>query len=101
MIAARFHDETGKIIIMLVLEPGNIEKLQKGEPIHKFLNEFIPEINSKIELVFSYTPDAAWVAEQVSKKTDALGLGEAIDQSLSREPVTRRGRTTEEMKKVF
>lgn len=101
MIAARLHDESGKIVIMLVLEPGNIEKLQKGDPIHKFLSEFVPELPANIELLLSYTPDAVWVSQQINKETDALSLGEAIDQSLSRRPVFIRDRTAEEMKRVF
>lgn len=102
MIAARLHDDSGKIMIMLVLEPGNIEKLKKGEPIHKFLSEFVPELQTKIELIFAYTPDAVWVSEQVLRKgPDTMSLGEAIDASLSREPVVVRDRTAEEMKKVF
>lgn len=101
MIAARMHDGDGKVIIMLVLEPGNIEKLQKGQPIHKFLSEFVPELPSNIELLLSYTPDAVWVSEQINKSMDALGLAEAIDQSLTRKPVFIRDRTAEELKRVF
>lgn len=53
MIAARLHDDKGGICLMLVLEPGNFEKLKKGEPIHKWLNEFMPELQTKIELLFA------------------------------------------------
>lgn len=101
MIAARLHDDDGKIMIMLVLEPGNIEKLKKGEPIHKFLNEFIPELQMNVELLFSYTPDAVWVAEQMHGVRDASKLAEVVGESLSRKPVVVRDRTAEEMKKIF
>lgn len=100
MIAARLHDEKGGVCVMLVLEPGNLEKLKAGEPIHKWLNEFIPELPTKIELLFSYTPDAAWVAERMKDcKGDALRLAELIQESLTRPPVVVRDRTAEEMRR--
>lgn len=99
MIAARLHDEDGGVCVMLVLEPGNIEKLKRGEPIHKWLNEFIPELRTKVELLFAYTPDAVWVAEQLNgaKGGDASRLAEVIAESLSRKPVVIRDETAEEM----
>jgi hypothetical protein len=86
---------------MLVLEPGNIEKLKRGEPIHKWLNEFIPELPTKVELLFAYTPDAVWVAEQLrgAKGGDATKLAEIIQESLSRSPVVVRDKTAEEMRR--
>ena len=81
MIAARLHDDNGGTIIMLVLEPGNFEKLKLGLPIHKFLNEFMPELRSNIELVFTYTPDIEWVTENVLP--DGSNLTELITESLS------------------
>jgi hypothetical protein len=101
MIAARLHDEKGGVCIMLVLEPGNIEKLKRGEPIHKWLNEFIPELPTKVELLFAYTPDAVWVAEQLkgAKGGDALKLAEIVEQSLSRTSVVVRDKTAEDMKR--
>jgi hypothetical protein len=100
MIAARLHDEDGNVCVMLVLEPGNLEKLKRGEPIYKWLNEFLPELHQKIELLFCYTPDAMWVAEQMKGcQGDALKLAEILQQSLSREPVVVRPRDAEEMKR--
>lgn len=96
MIAAKYGDDD-KTIILLVLEPGNMEKLKKGEPIFKFLNEFLPNQKERIELVFAYTPDAVWVAEQVKAGVD---LPKAIEMSLTREPVLHRGKTAEDMVKV-
>jgi hypothetical protein len=101
MIAARFSDGKGGIAIMLVLEPGNLEKLKRGEYIHKFINEFIPELPTKIELLVAYTPDAVWVTEQMKDSGGStVKLAELIHESLSREPVLVRGKTAEEMKKV-
>ena len=102
MIAARLHDESGGICVMLVLEPGNFEKLKAGQPIHKWLNEFIPELHTKVELLFCYSPDIVWVAEHMKDCTgDALKLAEVIQQSLTRKPVVIRDRTAEEMKRVL
>lgn len=103
MIAARLRGEDGSVCVMLVLEPGNIEKLKRGEPIHKWLNEFIPELRTKVELLFAYTPDAVWVAEQLKgvEGGDASKLAEAIEESLSRKPVVVRDRTAEEMKRTL
>lgn len=101
MIAARLHGPEGQQVIMLVLEPGNIEKLKQGQPIHKFLNEFMPELNANIEPLFAYTPDAVWVAEQIGKSGSAERLAEIIEESLSRPEVLVRGKTAEEMKRTF
>lgn len=101
MIAARLSDDKGGIAIMLVLEPGNFEKLKNGEPIHKWLNEFIPELPTNVELLFAYTPDPVWVAQQLHGSRDAIHLAEIIHESLSREPVLVRDRTAEEMKRKF
>jgi len=84
---------------MLVLEPGNLEKLKEGQPIHKWLNEFIPELPFKVELLFCYTPDAVWVAQQNGRNTDGVKLAEIIEASLTRKPVVIRDRTAEEMKR--
>jgi hypothetical protein len=101
MIAARLHDEAGNVCVMLVLEPGNLEKLKQGQPIHKWLNEFVPNLPQKIELLFAYSPDVVWVAEQIQKlgTNDALKLAEIVQESLTRKPVVIRGRTAEELKR--
>ena len=102
MIAARLSSrEDGGLCIMLVLEPGNFEKLKAGEPIHKFLNEFIPELPTKIELLLAYTPDPVWVSEQIGKNGDAIKLAELIQESLTRKPVLVRDKTAEEMKRYI
>jgi len=99
MIAARANGANGSVIIMLVLEPGNIEKLKQGEPIHKFLNEFMPELRTSIELVFAYSPDVDWVAKQMGGSKDALRLAELILESLDRKEVIIRDSSAERMKK--
>lgn len=102
MIAARLHKDKG-VCILLVLEPGNIERLQQGKPIHKWLNEFIPELPTQVELLFAYSPDVPWVAEQMKNAghDDAEKLAEIIEESLTRKPVVIRDRTAEELKRVL
>lgn len=103
MIAARLHDDSGGLCIMLVLEPGNFEKLKQGQPIHKWLNEFVPELQTKIELLFCYSPDVEWVAEQIKRKggNDAITLAQIVEESLTRKEVVVRGRSAEDLKKQF
>jgi hypothetical protein len=103
MMAAKLSAEGGKVCLMLVLEPGNIEKLAKGEPIQKWLNEFLPELTRPIEILLMYSPDIVWVAQKMRAEgvTDAVRMAEIIDESLSRPPVVVRDMTAEEMKKVM
>jgi hypothetical protein len=99
MIAARYHGPKGQQAILLVLEPGNIEKLKQGEPIHKFLNEFLPNLGKSIEIVIAYTPDIEWVAEQ--SEADPSRLPELLLESLTRPEIVRTGPSTEDMKQVI
>ncbi len=101
MIAARLHDEKGSVCVMLVLEPGNLEKLKAGQPIHKWLSELLPGLDRKIELVLCYTPDMEWLVKQIGKSRDMETLGIALEESLSRPEVVVRGRSAEELKRVF
>lgn len=101
MIAARLHKPDGGICVMLVLEPGNIEKIKQGQPIHKWLNEFMPDLANPVELLLCYTPDAVWVAEQIGKDKSAVRLAEIIEESRKRPEVLVRDKTAEEMKRAF
>jgi len=100
MLALHGGNEDGELLL-LVLEPGNLEKLKRGEPIHKYLSELLPGLNRKVELVFAYTPDIDWVVEQIGKSRDMETVARAIHESLSREPVVRDSKSAEEMKRVF
>lgn len=99
MIAARLTNNEEGEIILIILEPGNIEKLKRGEPIHKFLNEFMPELSTKVQLMFAYTPDADWVSKQCGKGSDSSRLADVLKESLSRPEVVRDSRSSEEMRK--
>ena len=84
MIAAHFVKPDGTDSLLLVLEPGNIEKLKLGQPILKQLREFLPGVEREVELCIAFTPDPMWVAQQWRKHGD---LGKAIDDSLTRPEV--------------
>lgn len=104
MIAARLSrkDDGGGICVMLVLEPGNIEKMKAGQPVHKFLNEFMPELQTQVELLLLYSPDTEWVARQVKDDPSNLDkLVDAIEASRSRPEIVVRGETAEEMKRMI
>jgi hypothetical protein len=101
MLALHGGDGEGREMIMLVLEPGNLEKLKQGQPIHKWLNEFIPGLDRKVELILAYTPDMEWVVKKIGKSRDMETVATAIEESLSRPEVLVRGRTAEELKRVF
>jgi hypothetical protein len=100
MLALHGGNKDGELILF-VLEPGNLEKLKRGEPIHKYLSEFIPSLGRKVEMVIAYTPDIDWVVEQIGKSRDMETIAMAIHESLSRETVVRDSKSAEDMKRVF
>jgi hypothetical protein len=99
MIAARLHDnDTGEQILLLVLEPANIAKLQLNQPIVKPLNEFLPELPIKVELVIAYCPDTEFVAERVKAGANLL---EALQESMSRKEVYSHSEQAEEIERLI
>jgi hypothetical protein len=72
VIAARIDNK-----LLIVIEPGNIEKLKIGKPLIVPLNKFMPELPA-VDLAIAYTPDIVWIAEQIKSGVsllDALGQG--------------------------
>lgn len=70
--------------LMLILEPGNIDKLQLGDPIIKDLKQFIPELSSDLKLIMAWTPDCEWLAAQIKA---GANLVDALKKSLTRDEV--------------
>ena len=98
MIAARMRRDGTPDQLILVVEPGNIAKLELGQPIVKRLNEFLPELPGEVNLVLAFSPDVPWVVEQFnSGRTD---LGQIVEESLSRKPNYREGEEAEAMVKA-
>jgi hypothetical protein len=101
MLALHGGKEDGSELLLIVLEPGNLAKLKEGQPIHKFLSELLPGFQRRVELVFAYSPDVVWVAEQIGESRDMETVARAIEKSLTRPEVLVRGRSAEEMKRIF
>jgi hypothetical protein len=95
------REGSNEVLLLLVLEPGNLEKLKEGKPIHKWLNEFIPGLPQKVELLFAYTPDAEWVAREIGANFDLEHIAETIERSLERKPIVNRAKSAEDLKRVF
>lgn len=97
------NDDDRQDLLIFVLEPGNFKKLKEGDPIHKYLNEFIPGLKPRVELLIAYTPDAVWTAEQIQNlpEKDAVEAARIIRESLSRPEIVTRSKSAEDLKKVF
>jgi hypothetical protein len=69
--------------LLILLEPGNVAKLQLGEPIVKDLKEFLPDF-PPLEIVIGYCPDVQFVSAQVKA---GMPFAEALQKSLDRPEV--------------
>lgn len=72
MIIARATGEDGNQLLLMILEPGNISKLELGQPIIKKLKEFIPELPEEIEFMIALCPDVAYLAKRVKDGDDFI-----------------------------
>ena len=97
MIAARGGDGE-KDFVLMILEPANLAKLQLGQPIVKSLNEFIPELTTKIDLLLAWCPDVGYLEERVKS---GIGLVDALKDAMTRAEVFNRPyRDPEALEKV-
>jgi hypothetical protein len=71
--------KNGNELLLLILEPANLEKLKLGQPIVKNLNQFFPQLPVNIDLMLAWTPDAAWLSEQLLNNKDLI---ESLSRSL-------------------
>jgi hypothetical protein len=97
MIAAKVSRDGSKDVLLIVLEPGNLAKLQTGNPILKNLREFIPDLPREMDLMIAFSPDTVWVAQQVQNGAD---LVETLEKSLSRKDNFRTPEASEALRKV-
>lgn len=74
---------------LLILEPANIERIQKGEPAKSPNNE----------VAVAYTPDLVWLTEQLKgiDEMDVEKLDTLLKESLKRPAVHRRPYHTPEL----
>lgn len=73
--------------VVFILEPGNVAKLELGQPIVKDLRDFLPNLSQNVVVMLGYTPDIVWVTEQLAKGGD---FAEVMRASMTREPVFSR-----------
>lgn len=87
-------DQTDSVLV--ILEPGNLAKLKTGQPMIINLNQYLPGLNGRVEVLLGYTPDIEFVSNCVQAAGGALAaLGEAIAESLSRPEIIRPSQLTE------
>jgi hypothetical protein len=84
--------------LLFVLEPGNIAKLELGQPIVKKLHELMPEFAEDAELIICLCPDVAYVAERVRAGDD---LADALEKAMKRPAVYVRPEQAEAVEKLF
>lgn len=79
MIVAKMGKESPGESLLFILEPGNIAKLQLGQPIVKNLHEFLPELPVNSEIVIALCPDVQYLADRVKAGDDFVtALGKAM-----------------------
>lgn len=84
MIVAKMEGANGGDALLFLLEPGNLAKLQLGQPIVKKLGDFIQAVGPDTELILAYCPDVQFVADRVKAGDDFL---KALAKSMSRPEV--------------
>lgn len=95
MIVAQLEREGSKMLLF-VLEPGNLAKLETGKPIIKNLGDFLPECEG-MKILIAYTPDIEWVAKEIVRTNDIAG---SIDASLNRRPIYRESEEAEKLERA-
>jgi hypothetical protein len=99
MLVARLHDnDNGEQTLLILLEPANIAKLQINQPIVKALNEFLPELPEKVELVIGYCPDMVFLAERIKA---GVSLQEALTECMGRKEVYSHPEQAEEIERLI
>lgn len=87
MIVARMGEEGAPDSLLVLLEPGNLAKLQLGQAITKDMSEFLPGVTPGTNLVIGFCPDVQFVADRV-KAGDSFF--EALKASMDRPEVFLR-----------
>lgn len=89
-------DEGRKDALLVILEPGNIAKLEAGQPIIKKLSDFLPGVNT--DIVFAYTPDILFVTQKIREGCE---VSEVLEESLTRPKIfTRNYHEAEDLSKA-
>jgi hypothetical protein len=92
MIVALLKTDGPDEIVMFLLEPANVAKLQLGQPVIKCLNDFLPNLPCKVEICLSYTPDVVWGRRAACGGCRSCTDGAGIAQPAGKiQPHTRPG----------
>jgi hypothetical protein len=94
MIIMHYGTHDGVEGLMLVLEPGNIEKLKLGQPVIKRMSKLDPQAAHDFEVAIAFTPDSIWVSEQIR---GGKGIAEALEESITRPEVFLRPSQAEQV----
>ena len=94
MIVARMGKTDPGESLLFLLEPGNILKLQMGQPIVKKLHEFMPQLSEDAEIIIAVCPDVAYLARRVKDGDDFMT---ALDKAMKRKEVYVRPQDAEEV----
>ncbi|HWF03411.1 MAG TPA: hypothetical protein VHA06_06975 [Candidatus Angelobacter sp.] len=94
MIKMGFVDSKDVYKVALVLEPGNIERIRKGNTSIISLNELVPSLllPAKLEIALDYTPDAVWLSQEFKRRDikDAQAFLRLLKDSQLRPEVVER-----------
>jgi hypothetical protein len=67
---------------VLILEPGNIERLIAGSPA----------VSPDRSMMIAYCPDIEWLGQQIIASDKSVeSLEKLLEQGLTRKPITRKG----------
>jgi hypothetical protein len=77
MVLQTISGKTGKTFFMLVLDPGNIERLKAGKPILKNLSDINPEFI--FDFAVAYTPDMHFLMDRIKM---GIEVTDALEESL-------------------
>jgi len=82
MIVLHLESKEGRHELLIVLEPGNIEKLKMGQPIPIDTRRLLAAELATLDFAIAFTPDAQFVATEWARTGD---VAQALQDSLYRE----------------
>ena len=76
MLKLSFQAKDGRLGVMLVLEPGNLEMLRAGKPIVVHLEELLPAL-PRTDVVIHFTNDVEKTSLEIRRHFD---IGRFVDE---------------------
>lgn len=94
MNAATGTNKDGSRFLLIVLEPGNVHKLQKGQPMHFRIEDMFPDgIPRKLEVVIAHSETPIGDGKKLAEIAD-VALDERTPQNENRRPHCPECRST-------